>query len=156
MPVKPSKDLLKFLTHFDPQIRKLALALRGVVIEELSPCYENIYDAYNALAIGYGTSEHLRDCICHIAVYGAHVNLGFNEGATLGDPKKVLRGTGNHVRHITIKVPDDLTRSELREYLRRARRKSGHAITREQAIKVVSMVKKIYPVRRRPDGIHRS
>jgi len=39
--------------------------------------YENIYDAYSAVAIGYGTSDRLSDGIFHIAVYSRHVNLGF-------------------------------------------------------------------------------
>jgi hypothetical protein len=156
MPTKPSKDLLKFLTHFDRAIQKLALDLRTIVIEELTPCYENIYDAYNAVAIGYGTSDRLGDGICHIAVYAKHVNLGFNEGATLGDPKKILRGSGNHIRHLTIKDPDDLRRPELRDYLRRARKKAGHGVLNNKTIAVVSVVKRVYPVRRRPDGIHKS
>jgi hypothetical protein len=155
MPVKPSSDLLKCLIHFDPAIRKLALALRALVIEELTPCYENIYDAYNALALGYGTSDRLGDGICHIAVYAKHVNLGFNEGATLSDPGKILRGAGKQIRHITIKNSGDLERPELRDYLRRARKQAGHLVLKNRSSKVVSTLKAVYPVRRRPDGIHR-
>jgi hypothetical protein len=29
----------------------------------MAPCYENIYDAYSAVAIGYGTSDLLGDGI---------------------------------------------------------------------------------------------
>ena len=55
------------------------------------------------------------------AVYAKHVNLGFNQGATLDDPKGVLQGTGKAVRHITIKTASDLEQPELRACLRRAR-----------------------------------
>src|SRR6266404_5537621 len=93
---RPPPSLTKFLKPFDPEIQELALELRALVLEEMAPCYENIYDAYSAVAIGYGTSDRLRDGIFHIAVYAKHVNLGFNEGATLDDPKGILQGAGGY------------------------------------------------------------
>src|SRR6266496_6240043 len=96
--------LRKFLEPYDREVRDLALKLRALVLEEMAPCYENIYDAYSAVAIGYGTSDRLSDGIFHIAVYSQHVNLGFNDGATLDDPKSILKGSGNRIRHITIKT----------------------------------------------------
>src|ERR1700692_3069379 len=104
---RPPPALIKFLKPYDPEIRNLALQLRALVREEMAPCYENIYDAYSAVAIGYGTSDRLRDGIFHIAVYAKGVNLGFNDGAALADPKGILAGSGNQIRHITIKTPDD-------------------------------------------------
>ena len=146
---------MKFLKPYDRGIRELALQLRAVVLAEMAPCYENIYDAYSAVAIGYGTSDRLRDGIFHIAVYSRHVNLGFNDGATLADPKGILQGTGNQIRHLTIKTPNDLARPEIRAYIRRARkfalaeaRKLGEPPPKPKG--VVSTVKAIYPKKRRP------
>jgi hypothetical protein len=148
--------LIKFLKPYDPEVRDLALQLRALVLEEMAPCYENICDAYSAVAIGYGTSERLRDGIFHIAVYSKHVNLGFNDGATLDDPKGILQGAGNRIRHIAIKTPEDLQRPEIRSYIRRARkqalaeaRKLGEPPTKKPN-GVVSTVKAIYPKKRRP------
>src|SRR5437868_15135449 len=115
--------LIKFLKPYDRQVQELALKLRALVLEEMAPCYENIYDAYSAVAIGYGTSDRLSDGVFHIAVYAKHVNLGFNDGAALDDPKGILLGNGNCIRHITIKTPEDLKRPELRAYMRRAKKK---------------------------------
>ena len=126
------------------------------MLEEMAPCYENIYDAYSAVAIGYGTGDRLRDGIFHIAVYSNHVNLGFNDGASLEDPKGILQGSGKQIRHITIKAPQDLDRPELRAYIRRARKKALDDARKlgEPAPKkpegVVSTVKAIYPKKRRP------
>jgi len=137
-------------------VQELALKLRALVLEEMAPCYENIYDAYSAVAIGYGTSDKLRDGIFHIAVYSKHVNLGFNEGATLPDPKRILQGNGNQIRHITIKNVEDIKRPELRAYIRRARKKAfadarklGEPLPK-QPDGVVSTVKAIYARKRRP------
>jgi len=155
MAFTPPSELLKFLKPYDGEIQKLALDLRQIVLSEMAPCYENIYDAYSAVAIGYGTSPRLSDGIFHVAVYSKHVNLGFNDGATLADPKGILQGNGNRIRHLTIKTADDLKRPELRSYIRRARkqalaeaRKLGE--TQPKPKGVVSTVKAIYPKKRRP------
>jgi len=152
----PPPDLIKFLQPYDRAIRDLALKLRALVLEEMAPCYENIYDAYSAVAIGYGSSDRLQDGVFHIAVYAKGVNLGFNDGATLDDPLGILEGAGKRIRHIKIRTPADLARPELRDYVRRAlkiakddARKLGEA--RPEKIKgVVSTVKAIYPKKRRP------
>jgi hypothetical protein len=147
---------MKFLKPYDREIRDLALKLRALVLEEMAPCYENIYDAYSAVAIGYGTSDRLRDGVFHIAVYSKHVNLGFNDGATLDDPKGFLQGSGNQIRHLTIKTPEDIKRPELRAYIRRARKKALADARKlgepapEKPAGVVSTVKAIYPKKRRP------
>jgi len=152
----PPKELIKFLKPYDREIRDLALNLRALVLEEMAPCYENIYDAYSAVAIGYGTSDRLRDGIFHIAVYSSHVNLGFNWGATLDDPDGVLEGSGKQIRHISIRTPADLARPEIRQYVRQAievatddARKLGEAPP-PRPKGVVSVVKAIYPKKRRP------
>ena len=153
----PPAALKKFLKPYDREVRDLALSLRALVLAEMAPCYENIYDAYSAVAIGYGTSDRLSDGIFHIAVYTKHVNLGFNDGATLDDPKGILKGSGAHVRHITIKTPEDLNRPDVRAYIRRARkqaatvaRKLGEPVAPKPK-GVVSTVKAIYAKKRRPN-----
>ena len=150
------KDLVKFLQPYDPAIRKLALGVRQLVLEELAPCCENFYDAYSAVAIGYGWTDRLKDGICHIAVYSAHVNLGFNFGATLPDPAGIFEGSGKQIRHISIRSVDDLVRPEIRLYLRRAcqvsiddARKLGETPP-QRPKRAVSVVKAIYAKKRRP------
>lgn len=144
----PPASLKKFLKPYDPEVRDLALKLRALLLEEMAPCYENIYDAYSAVAIGY-------DNIFHIAVYSKHVNLGFNEGATLDDPKGILKGDGKHIRHVSIESLEDLQRPEILSYIRRARKKAladarKLGEKRKKPEGVISTVKAIYPKKRRP------
>lgn len=160
--VKPPPDLIKFLKPYDRAIQKLALQLRALVLEEMAPCHENIYDAYSAVAIGYGTSDRLSDGICHIAVYTQHVNLGFNQGSLLDDPRGILKGSGKLVRHLTIKTQDDLARPEIRTFLKRAlklaredeyklgERRLAQSSRQPKADLVVSTVKAVYKKKRRP------
>ena len=152
---KPPAALIKFLKPYDREVQKLALDLRALVLEEMAPCHENIYDAYSAVAMGYGPTDRVSDGIFHIAVYTKGVNLGFNQGATLADPSGILEGTGKQIRHIKIRSQSDLARPELRGYVRRARqvaiddaRKLGE--TAPPVDGVISTVKAIYPKKRRP------
>jgi hypothetical protein len=39
---------------------------------------------------------------CYIAVYAAHINLGFYHGASLDDSTGILEGTGKGLRHVKI------------------------------------------------------
>lgn len=156
MSYPPPAALKKFLKPYDAEVRDLALQVRAFLLTEMAPCYENIYDAYSAVAIGYSTSQRSGDGIFHIAVYSQHVNLGFNNGATLADPRRILKGDGKRIRHISLKTPADLQRPEVRSYIRRAI-KQARADANKLGEKpeprpdgVVSVVKAIYAKKRRP------
>jgi hypothetical protein len=128
VPRPPDRVLLSYLASYDPHVSRLALALRDVVLDEAPDAVESISKGY-AVAIGFSfTGKPLKDGFCHIATYTTHVNLGFNRGALLPDPNKVLAGNGKMIRHITIHDESDLERPYLRRYLQAAieqvRRKS--------------------------------
>ena len=50
----PPKALLGFLRPYDPGVRDIALKLRDVVLREMGPCRETIYDAGCCKARGDG------------------------------------------------------------------------------------------------------
>ena len=113
----PNSKLLSYLASYDPHVSRLALALREIVLEEAPAAIESLAKGY-AVAIGFSfTGKPLKDGFCHIAVYSTHVNLGFNRGALLPDPNRVLAGTGKMIRHITFRNEDDLHRPVVRRYL---------------------------------------
>ncbi len=153
MPVRaPIPDLLKFLSAYDKHIVELALAVRRKVLAEAPTATEMIYDAYNAVAVGYSFTGRLKEGFCHIAVYSQHVNLGFNRGVELPDPERLLQGSGNWVRHITIREANDLRKPCLRRFIRIAIRNARQlaASTNVPAISPQSIVKRIYARKRRP------
>ncbi len=116
----PDRILLSYLASYDPHVSRLALALREVILDEAPEAIESISKGY-AVAIGFSfTGKPLKDGFCHIATYTSHVNLGFNRGALLPDPNKVLAGSGKMIRHVTIGDESDLERPFLRRYLQAA------------------------------------
>ena len=116
----PDRKLLSYLAPYDPHIAKLTLALREVVLEEAPDAIESISKGY-ALAIGFSfTGKPLKDGFCHVVTYSSHVNLGFNRGALLPDPHKILVGKGKSIRHITIHDQRELEYPWIRRYLQAA------------------------------------
>jgi hypothetical protein len=123
----PDGKLLGYLASYDPHIANLTLALRDIVLEEAPTAIESISKGY-AVAIGFSfTGKPMKDGFCHVVTYNAHVNLGFNRGALLADPHKVLHGTGKAIRHITIRAHAELSRPFIRQYLQAAIEQVGGA-----------------------------
>src|SRR4029450_3352699 len=100
----PPKGLTPLLRRFDPAIRYLTTKLRAVVLREMGPCRETIYDAGYTVALWYGFTERVLEGCCFIAVYTKHVNLGFYRGSLLPDPHRLLRGAGKGIGHIAGKT----------------------------------------------------
>jgi hypothetical protein len=138
----PDRQLLNYLAAYDPHVSNLTLALRDVVLEEAPNAIESIFKGY-AVTIGFSfTGKPLKDGFCHVVTYRSHVNLGFNRGALLPDPKRILQGAGKAIRHITIRNQAELDRPSVRRYLQAAieqigepppRRASEHARRRGDA-----------------------
>jgi hypothetical protein len=148
----PIPELLKFLSAYDKPVVALALALRKKVLTAAPMATETIYDAYNAVAIGYSFTGRLKEGYCHIAVYPQHVNLGFNWGTELPDPHKLLEGTGKRTRHVTLRNLSDVKDPRLGPLLRIAIQ-NGHILALSANVPVIppqSIVKAIYARRRRP------
>jgi len=96
-------QLAGFLAKFTPDVAALAKACLAKMRKRLPGAVQPVYDNYNALAIGFSSSDRLRDVIFSIAVYPRWVSLFFFHGIGLNDPNKLLKGSGNQVRHIVLK-----------------------------------------------------
>src|SRR5437016_3425948 len=149
---KPPAELLEFLHKYDPPIQSLALGLRTVVIREMTPCHEYIFDMRSKVVLLYGTSERvLADCICSIAVFRRHATLMLHHGADLEDTFGLLQGTSKTMRHLRVEQLSDLDRPEIRAYLKQARKQSGLKRSRRRSEDdVVTRVKTSSGSRRPP------
>jgi hypothetical protein len=144
---KPPRELLEFLYRYHPAIQSLTLGLRSVVLDEMAPCHEYIFDMRSKVVLLYGATERvIEDGICHIDVFKKQVNLGFQRGADLDEAGTGLQGTGKAMRHITLKKLSELDRPEIRVYLRQARKHAGLRRPRQRgADDVVTRVKRKPP-----------
>jgi len=123
---KPPRELIEFLYRHDPNVQSLALGLRTVVLDELAPCHEYIFQTGSRVVLLYGPTDRvIKDGICLVVVYTRHVNLGFMHGADLTDKRGVLQGSGKAMRHLSVKKLSELDRPEIRSLLRQARTRAG-------------------------------
>jgi hypothetical protein len=97
-----------FLAKFDPAVAALAADARRALRRRLPTAVEQVYDNYNALAIGFCTTERTSDCIVSLAVYARGVSLSFYYGATLPDPERRLEGSGKQSRFVRLTSVDTL------------------------------------------------
>jgi uncharacterized protein DUF1801 len=126
VPAKPPRELVDFLRRYEPPVPSLALALREIVHDELTPCHEYIFDMRSKLVLLYSTTPRvMADGICHFAMNTQHITLGFMQGADMDDTPGLLRGSGKTMRHIRIEGASDLAHPALRAYLRQARTLAG-------------------------------
>ena len=63
------------------------------------------------------------ESIC-LFVYSApdHVQFGFVRGSALKDPKGLLEGNGQYVRHVKVRKPSDIDEGLFKAFLRQATR----------------------------------
>lgn len=101
--LSPKKQLEGFIAKFDPAIARETRAILAAMRKRLPGALELVYDNYNALAIGFAPTERASDVIFSIAVFPKWVSLFLFGGPKLKDPKKLLKGSGNTVRHIVLK-----------------------------------------------------
>jgi hypothetical protein len=113
MPTKttsPAKQVESFISKFDPAVAKLARLARRTMRKRFPTAVELVYDNYNALAIGFSSTERTSDVIISVAVYASGVIIYFMYGRSLPDPKKLLQGSGKQgafIRFTDVSLLDD-------------------------------------------------
>jgi hypothetical protein len=142
----PGAELKRFLGAFSPEMAKIALRVRAFVLGEAPLAHENVYDADNAVAIGYSFTDRPADSFCHIAVHARWVDLGFDQGTRIPDPGHVLQGSGRQVRHLRIESLDDLHEPHVGRFLRAAMKNARErgvpgAVERTQPRSVVRAIR---------------
>jgi len=149
---KPSQDLITFIAPYPTTVQDITLNIRTLILNTTPNAYELIWDNYNAVAVAYSTSEQLKDAYCHFAVYGKHVNLGFNRGIELVDKKKILKGKGKLIRHVSINDMENLDINYLQNLIMDARLLSEERNPKYISDEVVfkSVAKSISEKKRRP------
>ena len=115
------------MAKYTPELAKTAKAMLRKMRKRLPGAVEMVYDNWNGLVIGFGPTEP-SEAILSLLLLPEHVTLCFLNGATLRDPDKLLRGSGNQVRHIRLDDPDHLDQSDIDALIEQAIRKSAKPI----------------------------
>jgi hypothetical protein len=115
----PDPEYLKLLLPYGDVIQKLALAARRLILEEAPEANEFVYQVYT-IADHFSFTERPSDAFVFTTTHANWVNLGFNFGSMLPDPRSLLRGEGKLIRHVRIAQVADLEALGVRELVRAA------------------------------------
>jgi hypothetical protein len=121
-PPSPATQLAGFIAKFTPAIAKearAALTRMGRLLP--SGAVRLVYDNWNGLVIGFGPNERASDAIVSILVVPDHLTLCFiSDGPSLPDPDRLLKGSGNVVRHVRLASAADLDRPPIKALIKAA------------------------------------
>lgn len=121
--MKPSRPIhpdFQYLLNFkDKQLIDLFTDLREYILSLYPDCNELVYHTH-ALTSVFSISDKLSDAFCMLPIYTSHLNLGFNKGALLKDPHKLLTGTGNLIRHIDVTKKSDYNNPKVKALIKEA------------------------------------
>lgn len=150
----PAKQLAGFIAKFSPAIaREARAALSRMARLVPAGAVRLVYDNYNGLVIGFAPNERASDAVVSILVVADHVTVCFiNDAPTLPDPEKLLKGSGNVVRHVRLRSASDLDRPALRTLVRTAVARSDVPFARRGPSKLIvkSISARQRPRRRMP------
>lgn len=96
----PEAQLKSFIDRLDPKNQKLFRSVRAAMRKRYPAANELAYDYSSFVVIGYSPNENGIDSPLTIAGRDEGVQLYFNKGPQLPDPKKLLLGSGKLTRFV--------------------------------------------------------
>jgi hypothetical protein len=102
----------QIIEDFSEDIKDIARQTRKLIYAVLPGAIEVVWIRQKNAGFGTGPKKKTEH-FCWIMPATKHVNLGFNYGSELPDPKNLLEGTGKLFRHYKVKSVDDLSNPDL-------------------------------------------
>jgi hypothetical protein len=113
----PEAQLRSFNDRFDPKHQKFVRSIRTAVRKRFPTANELAYDYSSFFVIGYSPTEQGIDSVVSIAARADRVELYFNHGPQLPDPKKLLRGSGKQTRFVRLESTRQLTHPDVEAFI---------------------------------------
>ncbi|MGV8992548.1 MAG: DUF1801 domain-containing protein [Flavobacterium sp.] len=112
-----SEDFELAIEGFPEEMKLIAQVTRKLIYTAYPDVVEVVWIKQKNIGFGIGPMKKTQH-FCYIMPASKHVNLGFNYGAELKDPKNLLEGTGKLFRQIKIRNLSDLQNPDLLKILR--------------------------------------
>lgn len=102
-----------------PPIREVALRTCDAVLDVLPDAVVTVepQNPRFGATVCFGTGAGYKGILFTVTPQRTHVTLGVARGADLPDPSRLMEGTGKVHRHVKVRKPADLDRSELRQLM---------------------------------------
>ena len=116
-PPTPVAQLKTFLAKFTPAMHAEMKSAHAKMRKLVPGAVEMVYDNWNGLVVGFGPTERASEAVLSLIVLPDHVTLCFLKGKRLPDPDKLLKGSGNIVRHYRLAALADLDKRPIRKLI---------------------------------------
>ena len=110
--MKQDEEFEQAIVSFPSHIQELAHETRNLIHKVLPQVVEVVWVRQKNTGFGTG-SKKKTEHFCWLMPATNHVTLGFNYGAELPDPNRLLEGTGKLFRHFKVRRSEDLTNPDL-------------------------------------------
>jgi hypothetical protein len=113
----PEAQLRTFNDRFDPKHQKFVQSIRAALRKRFPTANELAYDYSSFFVIAYSPTEQGIDAPISIAARADGVDLYFNHGPQLPDPKKLLKGSGKLTRFIRLETAKQLAHPDVKAFI---------------------------------------
>jgi hypothetical protein len=145
----PEAQLKSFNDRFDPAHRKFIRSIRAALRKRFPTANELAYDYTSFFVIGYSPTDKGIDAPLSIAARADRVELYFNHGPQLPDPKKLLRGSGKQTRFIQLESARQLSDPDVKAFIAGALKLSSVPLPSKGKGRLIIKTNKMMTTRKR-------
>jgi hypothetical protein len=113
----PESQLRSFIGRLDPKNQKLSRSVRTALRKRFPTANELAYDYSSFFVIAYSPTENGIEAPVSFAGRASGVDLYFNNGPKLPDPKKLLLGSGKLTRFVRLESAKDLANPDVEAFI---------------------------------------
>ena len=105
------------IARLEPKDQKLLRSVRAALRKRFPTANELAYDYSTFVVLSYSPTEQGIDAPVSIAARADRVELYFNHGPQLADPKKLLQGSGKQTRFIALESARRLAHPDVEAFI---------------------------------------
>lgn len=113
----PEAQVRSFYGRLDATQQKLVRAIRTALRKRFPTANELAYDYSSFFVISYSPTDRGVDSIVSVAARADRVELYFNQGPKLPDPKKLLLGSGKQTRFVRLETIKQLAHPDVKGFI---------------------------------------
>jgi hypothetical protein len=146
----PERTLRAFFSRFAPKQQKLIRSARAALRKRFPTAHELAYDYIRFIVVAYSPTERGIDSIVSFTARPDRVDLNFNNGPKLPDPRKLLRGSGKMARYLRLEAARQLAHPDVKALIAAATEHSKVPLPAKQKGSLIIKTNKTPVAKRRP------
>jgi len=146
----PEAQLRSFNDRFDAKHQKFVRSIRAALRKRFPTANELAYDYTRFFVLGYSPTDKGIDSIVSIAARADRVELYFNHGPKLPDPKKLLQGSGKQTRFVRLETARHLSHPDLNAFIDAAIEHSSVPLPSKGKGSLIIKTNKMLAAKKRP------